>query len=79
MGYGLGRRRPLPYDTSEILMADLDHENGLANWPDRRMQSLPSRSLLPQRPLELRLLDPLQQGLDIVWQGLLESNLHKVA
>ena len=27
--------------------------------------------MLPQHPLELRLLDLLQQSLDIVWQGLL--------
>ncbi|MCD6070761.1 MAG: hypothetical protein K0R61_380 [Microvirga sp.] len=28
------------------------------------------RSLLPQRPLAFSLLDLLQQGLDVAWQGL---------
>ena len=30
----------------------------------------PSRSLLPHCSLEFRLLDLLQQGLDVAWQGL---------
>nr|WP_237050887.1 hypothetical protein [Microvirga ossetica] len=33
--------------------------------------------MLPQHPVELRLLDLLEQSLDIVWQGLLERNCIK--
>jgi hypothetical protein len=37
----------------------------------RARQGIPAgRSLLPQRPLAFSLLDLLQQGLDVAWQGL---------